>query len=180
MFITAKLASRLHSSLGLSGAAFWIKKDVLLRLGGFRKRINEDTDLGIRLEINGYSIGVGGKALTKAPSNLRNWFSQRERWALGGAEIFLENFSRIIKNPKLWIPSLFMLFPALVGLIINLLLPNNIILKILYFTLQLMLFLPHKILVFVRLAIFEWVLLTYCWYNVPGYVKFAIANLGKR
>jgi len=67
MFLTAKIASKLDSCLSLNGAAFGIKKDVLLKLGGFRRCINKDTDLGVRLELNGYRVGVCRRAITKAP-----------------------------------------------------------------------------------------------------------------
>ena len=67
MFLTAKIASKLGSCLSLNGVAFGIKKDVLLKLGRFRRCINEDTDLGVRLELNGYRVGVCRRAITKAP-----------------------------------------------------------------------------------------------------------------
>ncbi len=87
MFLTAKIASKLGSCLSLNGAAFGIKKDILLKLGGFRRCINEDTELGVRLGLNGYRVGVYGRAITKSPSSFKDWLVQRERWSLGGAEV---------------------------------------------------------------------------------------------
>jgi len=100
MFLTAKIASRFGTCLSLNGAAFGIKKDVLLNLGGFRKRINEDTDLGVRLGLKGYRFGVRGKATTKAPTTFKSCFSQRERWSLGGAEVVIEHIGSILKKTK--------------------------------------------------------------------------------
>ncbi len=133
MHLISLLAFKLGTCLGFNGAAFWMKKDVLRRLGGFRRRINEDTDLGVRLGVNGYRYGVCGKAITKCPKTIKEWLAQRERWALGGAEVLTENLWKILRRPIMWIPALFIMFPSLVGLLINLMLPDSLFLKALYF-----------------------------------------------
>ncbi len=133
MHLISLLASKLGTCLGFNGAAFWVKKEVFKELGGFRRRINEDTDLGVRLGINGHRYGVCGRAVTEHPKSIREWLSQRERWALGGAEVITENFWKILKKPVMWIPALFLMFPALIGLVINMILPDSLLLKILYF-----------------------------------------------
>ncbi len=156
MLITSMLVTRMNSCLSVNGAAICIRRDVLEELGGFRRCINEDTDLGIKLGMYGYNVGVVGRALTKAPSTLREWFAQRERWGLGGAQVVLENFKSIIRKPKVWVPSLILLYPALIGLMINFLLPASIFLKLLYFILPFMLFLPNQVVVALLLAVFEW------------------------
>lgn len=156
MLITSMLVTRLNSCLSINGAAICIRKDVLQEIGGFRRCITEDTDLGLKLGMYGYNVGVTGRALTKAPPTLREWFAQRERWGLGGAEVVLENFRSIIRKPKVWIPSLILLYPALIGLMINFLLPASIFFKLLYFILPFMLFLPNQLVVALLLAVFEW------------------------
>jgi len=143
MFAVACLASKLRTSLGLNGAAFAIKKDVFVDVGQFRPRINEDTDLGVRLALNGYTVSIGGKAITKSPSGLKEWFKQRERWAMGGAEVLLENLYQIIRRPVLWLSALFLLFPAIIGLLLNLSIPDNYISKALFLIIPL--WLPSKI-----------------------------------
>jgi len=155
MFLTAKLASKLNSCLSLNGAALGIRKQVLLELGGFRKYINEDTDLGVRLGLNGYKVGVFGRAVTKAPSSLKDWFYQRERWSLGGAEIFAENFKDILRRPRLWMPYLLLFYPAIIGIALGLALPNSLVLKILYFILPFVFFLPSKLVSLILLTVFE-------------------------
>lgn len=156
MLITSMLVTRLNSCLSVNGAAICIRRDVLQELGVFRRCINEDTDLGLKLGMYGYNVGVVGRALTKAPSNLKDWLAQRERWGLGGAQVVLENFKSIIRKPKVWIPSLILLYPALIGLTINFLLPASVFLKLLYLILPFMLFLPNKVVVALLLAVFEW------------------------
>jgi len=61
-----------------------------------------------------------------------------------------------MKRPRVWLPSLLLLYPAVLSLIINFLLPDNLNLKILYFSLLPMSFIPHKLLVVALLIIFEW------------------------
>ena len=155
MFLTAKIASKLGSCLSLNGAAFGIKKDVLLKLGGFRKCINEDTDLGVRLGLNGYRVGVCGRAITKAPSSFKDWLVQRERWSLGGAEVVIENFQSILKKPKLWVPYLFLFYPSVIGLVFGLTLPDSVILKALSLILPFMFFVHFKVVSLLLLSIFE-------------------------
>ncbi len=155
MFLTAKLAEKFNSCLSINGSAFLIKKSVLQSVGGFRRRINEDTDLGVRLGLKGFRVCVDGKAITKVPSNLKDWFVQRERWSLGGAEVIIENFWKIVRRPRLWIPYLFVFYPAMVGFLLSLLLPDSLILKLLYFLLPLMVFLSPKLLSLTMLMLFE-------------------------
>jgi cellulose synthase/poly-beta-1,6-N-acetylglucosamine synthase-like glycosyltransferase len=154
MFLTSKLASKLNSCLALNGSAFIIKRSVLNELGGFRALINEDTDIGMRAGLNGYSFGVCGMALTKSPSNLKSWFVQRERWSVGGAQVLMKNFSDIVKKPKLWLPCLFIFYPAIIGISVGLLLQDGLILKLMYVILPFLLFLPSKLLSFLLLAVF--------------------------
>ncbi len=155
MFLTSKLAEKFNSCLSLNGAALVIKRRVLEELGGFRRRINEDTDLGVRLGLKGFKVGVGGRAVTKAPSSFREWFSQRERWSLGGAEAIIENFFKIVKRPRLWIPYLFLFYPAFVGMLFEFLLPDDLVIKLLYLLIPLMVFLSPKLLSIAMLTIFE-------------------------
>ena len=155
MFLTAKIASKLGSCLSLNGAAFGIRRDVLLKLGGFRRRINEDTDLGIRLGPNEYRVGVCGRAITKSPSSFKDWLAQRERWSLGGAEVVIENLPSILKKPRLWIPYLFQFYPSIVGLTLGFALPDSVILKVLNLILPFMFFVNFKLVSLLLLSVFE-------------------------
>ncbi len=153
MLITSKLSSKLNSCLGLNGAAFAIKGDVIKKIG-FRAKINEDTDLGLRLAIKGYKVGVFGKAITKSPSTFKSWLIQRERWAIGGAEVFLEYYKEILKKPRLWIPALLILYPAFLGFLVNLIIQDDVFFKILYFLLPFIVFIPSKLISLVLVVVY--------------------------
>ncbi len=155
MFVTAKIAEKFKSCLSLNGSAFVIKKRVIDVLGGFRRRINEDTDLGARLGLNGFSVGVDGRAITRAPRSLKEWFVQRERWSLGGAEVVLDYFWEIAKRPRLWLPYLFFFYPAFVGFVLSMFLSDGLILKLLYFLIPLLVFISPKLLSLAMLMLFE-------------------------
>jgi len=155
MFAVAKLSERLNSCLGLNGAAFAIRKDVFFALGGFRNVVNEDTDLGVRLGLRGYRFGTAGKASTAAPKTFREWSTQRERWATGGAQIVLEFLPDLLKKPQLWIPALYLVFPAIVAFALNDLIKGDILTKIVYFILPAVLVLPQKLLFFVLFLLFQ-------------------------
>ncbi len=155
MFLTSKIAEKFNSCLSLNGAALMVKKKVLEEIGGFRGKINEDTDLGVRLGLRGFKVGVGGKAVTKAPSSLKEWFAQRERWSLGGADVLIENFFKIVRRPRLWIPYLFLFYPALVGMFFEFILPDDLIIKLLYLLIPLMVFISPKLLSIAMLTVFE-------------------------
>ncbi|MET1125050.1 MAG: glycosyltransferase family 2 protein [Archaeoglobaceae archaeon] len=154
MFLTAKLASRVNSCLSLNGAAFAAKREVVTKLG-FRKFINEDTELGIRVGLSGYRVRVDGRAVTRAPSRFGEWLAQRERWAVGGAEALLAHLRRVMVKPRLWLPYLFPFYPAITGLAIALVLPDTIVLKLLYILLPLLLLISPKFAPFALLTVFE-------------------------
>ncbi len=155
MFAVAKLSEKLKSCLGINGAAFAIRKDVFFSLNGFRNVVNEDTDLGLRLGLSGFSFGTAGRAETKSPGTFREWIIQRERWATGGAQALLNCLPELIKKPVLWIPALYLIFPAIVAFTLNDLMSGSILTKIIYFILPLILALPPKILFFVLFLLFQ-------------------------
>ena len=155
MNIVAKIAAKLGTCPGVNGSAFMIKKDVFKAVGGFRRRINEDTDLGIRLGFAGYKYGIYGKAVTRAPSNFSEWLAQRERWSLGGAEILVENFWKIVRQPKLWLPYIILFYPALFCMILCMLLPDSIVVKLLYLLLPVLVVMSSKFASFTILTVLE-------------------------
>ncbi len=155
MYLVSKLAAKLKTCIGINGSAFLIKRSVFNAVGGFRRKINEDTDLGVRLGLAGFKYGLFGKAITKAPDNWKSWLSQRERWSAGGAEILMENFREIITKPKLWLPYVILFYPAIVGMILSMLLPDNIVIKFFYLLLPLLVFISPKLASIVIMAIYE-------------------------
>jgi cellulose synthase/poly-beta-1,6-N-acetylglucosamine synthase-like glycosyltransferase len=155
MFAVAKISEKLNSCLGLNGAAFAIKKEVFYALDGFRNVINEDTDLGIRLGLKGYRFGTAGKAETTCPKTIREWILQRERWATGGAQAILNSLTDLAKKPVLWMPALYLIFPAVVAFILNNIVTGDVLTKIVYLILPLVLCLPQKVLFLVLFLLFQ-------------------------
>ncbi|MGB9759431.1 MAG: glycosyltransferase [Thermoproteota archaeon] len=115
----------------LNGAAFAVKKEVLLKLNGFSRMITEDIDLAIRLFMNGYKLKYSEKIFVYCytHSSLRKWLKQRLRWAKGGAEIVATYNKRlmleVIKNFEIFFPFLVFLFPSFFSLIFYPLVPNS-------------------------------------------------------
>lgn len=70
----------------LPGTNFIIRKDLLEQIGGWdSKAIAEDTELSIRIYMNGSKIAFMPKAVSweQEPETLRVWFKQRTRWVKG-------------------------------------------------------------------------------------------------
>jgi len=133
----------LKKCLGFNGAAFAIRRKTFTSLGGFRRVISEDLDMGTRSFKEGFrfkyleDIGV----CTKAPSSWREWFKQRKRWGVGVALWLKENFRDLVqivrKHPTVPI-YLLLIFPSLLLLLIDLLIPDELPLKIIYILLLLL------------------------------------------
>ncbi len=155
MTLGSAIAAKLGSCLGLNGSAFVIKRSVMDKLGGFRRKINEDTDLGVRLGLGGYSYDICGRAITEGPKTFKEWFKQRERWSMGGAEVLLENLLPILMHPRLWIPYLVFFYPALFGMLVSFLLPENYFTKFLYLVLPLLAILSPKLASLAILTLYE-------------------------
>lgn len=155
MAMCAKLASKFGSCLGVNGAAFLIKRRAFEELGGFRCKVNEDTELGIRAALGGYRFAVCGRAVTSVPKSIGEWFRQRERWSVGGTEVFVENLSAIIRKPRLWVPYLVLFYPAIFGLVISLFFTENYIAKLLYLVLPFLALISPKLASIAILAVYE-------------------------
>jgi cellulose synthase/poly-beta-1,6-N-acetylglucosamine synthase-like glycosyltransferase len=130
--------------LGVNGAAFAIKREKFKDLGGFRRVICEDLDIATRSFTNNmrFKFLDNIAVYTKAPSSWRRWFNQRKRWGIGAAFWFKEYFG-LLKNiarkyPKVIVPSLFFIFPALPLILVNLLVPDDLYLKIFYISMILL------------------------------------------
>ena len=158
MNLSARVSPRILGFGMVNGSAFMSRTEVARKIR-FRPRIIEDADFGFRAGFSGYRMVVGGRAITDAPSSLREWFRQRERWALGGAELFVEFLPRFVRMPKILIPTLILYYPALIGFMLAMLLPDSIAIKILYFILPLLLSLPVKAVAIFMLLVFEFHLL---------------------
>lgn len=150
--------------LGINGAAFAIRREVFEALGGFRRVICEDLDIATRSFISGarFKFLDNVTVYTKVPSSWRDWFNQRKRWGIGAAFWFKEYFkllrSMVCKYPKVMIPALLFIFPALPLILMNLLIPEDLSIKMLYVSLILLstktnIFLPPTALTSTTLSI---------------------------
>ncbi|MBC7091876.1 MAG: glycosyltransferase family 2 protein [Nitrososphaeria archaeon] len=107
------------STLGLNGAAFAAKKDVVKKLGGFRKTIVEDLDFAARASYEGYKFSIleDKKVMIRIDLNEKQWFRQRWRWSLGCVSWIRSNYrffkSRFLKKPKIMFSAVSTLFPIL-------------------------------------------------------------------
>jgi cellulose synthase/poly-beta-1,6-N-acetylglucosamine synthase-like glycosyltransferase len=137
-------AKKLNRCVGLNGAAFAIRRETFKALGGFRKVIMEDLDIGTRSFIKGtrYRFINNIHIYTKAPSSWNDWFKQRKRWALGSALWFKEyfrDFARIAKaHPGVLLPALLFVFPCLPFFLVTLVMPDDFLIKATYFLLLLL------------------------------------------
>lgn len=76
----------LYGLATIPGTNFVIWKDLVIKLGGWdEKALTEDTELSIRIYLEGFEIGIAPFAVTweEEPDRLRVWFRQRTRWAMG-------------------------------------------------------------------------------------------------
>ncbi len=134
-------AKKLNRCVGLNGAAFAIRRETFEALGGFRKVIMEDLDIGTRSFIKGirYKFINDTRIYTKAPSSWNDWLKQRKRWALGSALWFKEyfrDFVRIAKaHPGVLLPALLFIFPCLPFFLVTLAMPDDFWVKAMYFLL---------------------------------------------
>ena len=91
----------------VSGVIMCIRKDVLLKIGGWSDNmITDDIDVSWKTQIAGYNIAYEPRALcwVLMPETIRGLYRQRLRWAQGGAEVVLKYFKDIwrLHHIRLW------------------------------------------------------------------------------
>ena len=89
----------LQSPIPLGGTSNHFKKDVLEELGGWDAyNVTEDADLGIRLFLEGYNVGLlDSETPEECPSRISSWVKQRSRWIKGHLITFLVHARNPIK-----------------------------------------------------------------------------------
>jgi len=131
------LARRIRRCLGLNGAAFAIWRKAYENIGGFRHRIPDDFDLGIRSYLAGlrFNFITSPHVVNYAPPSWREWFKQRVRWGIGAAVWVKENWRVLlrilIEKPSIMLLLLFIILPSLapflMAILMNTLLEDRII-----------------------------------------------------
>jgi len=82
---------RLHTSL--SGEGLFIKRDILMRLGGFPETLAEDAMLSLLLASEDLKYGyIDSFVIEQAPKSLRSLIKQRIRWYKGHLEVLYKMF----------------------------------------------------------------------------------------
>jgi len=176
----------LRKCLGFNGAAFAIERETFTLLGGFRRVVSEDLDMGIR----SFKEGIRFRYLediavqTRAPSSWRMWFKQRKRWGVGTA-LFLKEYSRdlvkiVRKYPRVPLSILF-IFPSLPLLLMDLLIPDELPMKIIYISLLLLstwtsLLLPAAAFTSTTMFLLKNLFLTVCNVGVYSLIFYVIAR----
>ncbi len=146
-YINSNMVSLLYSKFvgmkpAIGGMAFAIRRESFEELGGFKNVVAEDVDIGWRAFEKGkrYKLVKSVPIMTKSPSNLKEWFTQRKRWAIGTADWFAKSPGSILtgnvkKAPYLTVPSLLLVLPTLLLGLISLLISESVLEQIIIFTL---------------------------------------------
>jgi len=119
-------AKRTGRCLGLNGAAFAIWRSAYEKVGGFKYKIPDDFDLGIRSYLKGLRFGFidTPHVINYAPPSWRDWFKQRVRWGIGAAIWVKDNWRTLLKilreRPSLILLLLFLVLPSLASFLITL------------------------------------------------------------
>jgi len=88
-----ELFRRLGLHTSLSGEGLFIKRDVLMRLGGFPETLAEDAMLSLLLASEDLKYGyIDSFVVELAPKNLRSLIKQRIRWYKGHLEVLYKMF----------------------------------------------------------------------------------------
>jgi cellulose synthase/poly-beta-1,6-N-acetylglucosamine synthase-like glycosyltransferase len=88
----------------LFGSAQAIRKDLLVKLGGWQEgSLTEDVEFSLRVLENGYKIVYlpDVKVPGEVPFTLKGFLKQQRRWAYGNAKAFLQHAKWILFNGKL-------------------------------------------------------------------------------
>lgn len=157
----------LRKCLGFNGAAFAIKREAFKKLGGFRRIVSEDLDLGTRsfLEDCKFKQAEKLEVYTKVPSTLKAWYGQRKRWGIGVALWIKENYKTLakimVKFPKTLIPSIFIISPSIILFLISIFIPTVIsyesstILLLTFLSSKLGFLIPPTLLVFLAVLLIK-------------------------
>ncbi len=106
-------------SPSMNGAAFAVRSELFRKLNGFAPVINEDMDFAARAFREDASFGYPAelKVRNDVPATVRDWFTQRKRWAMNNVLWLKVNFTLIVRNffakPALALSSAILMLPFL-------------------------------------------------------------------
>ncbi|WP_461216958.1 glycosyltransferase family 2 protein [Lactococcus cremoris] len=91
----------LGAIMTVSGVIVMYRVEALKEIGGFDTEVmTEDIDVTWRLHKQNWKVKYVPKALSYilVPENLKSLVKQRRRWAVGGVEVLISNFSWVFKR----------------------------------------------------------------------------------
>lgn len=109
-----------HRSPAVIGMVLGIRRKLFEELGGFRRIICEDLDLGARAFHSHARFAFDTKHLVRSdgPETLAEWMNQRKRWAVNNIVWFNEHFLEIIKHafnsPRFFLSAIMLFLPTVI------------------------------------------------------------------
>ncbi len=109
-----------HHSPAVVGMALGIRRKLFEELGGFRRVVCEDLDLGARAFHAHARFAFDSKHLivSDGPETFGEWMNQRKRWAVNNIVWFNDHFFKIIQHafgsPRFFLSAIMMFMPTLV------------------------------------------------------------------
>ncbi|SPC39634.1 glycosyltransferase family 2 protein [Latilactobacillus fuchuensis] len=94
--------SALGNMYAYSGANTMYRRDALISVGLFRQdRATEDISIAWDHQLNGWTTSFAPDIVffMDVPEKLKPLYHQRKRWAKGGTEVLLTNFTKILGHP---------------------------------------------------------------------------------
>jgi len=119
--LTQTVLSRIgHHSPAVIGMALGIRRSLFEGLGGFRRIVCEDLDLGARAFHAHARFAFDSRHLIRSdgPETFTEWMNQRKRWAVNNIVWFNEHFLKIIKHafnsPRFFLSALMLFLPTVI------------------------------------------------------------------
>jgi len=186
-FTSYLFARYVHRCLGINGAAFAIRRNVFLKLTGFGHEICEDLDIAIRSWKAGIDFGYSENAevWNSVEPSFRVWLKQRKRWGIGLGNWIRDNwkllFSTSLRNPKIMLPALFILFPSLTIILQLFFLPSSFSIRVITITLLLLsswtnIFVTPTLLIGLGIVAFYALLLTSIFFSTYACIFYYFAK----
>lgn len=122
--VRSMLFNKIKMCLGVNGSGFAIKKDFFNEVGGFKKVILEDVEMGIQVYLHKKKFRFIDdiSVLQRAPKSFKAWLTQRKRYSIGALEFLRLHYKDILKiissYPKYSLIVLFYFYPTLLSMIL--------------------------------------------------------------
>jgi cellulose synthase/poly-beta-1,6-N-acetylglucosamine synthase-like glycosyltransferase len=129
--ISAWISSRfMHKCPAVNGAAFAIRRETFLKVGGFDRVVAEDIDIATRafLRDSSFAYTKDVEVENVVHSEWGKWFRQRRRWAMGQAlwlvRWYKDLAKKFVRKPQVFLPGLFFLYPSITVFFLSAVIPS--------------------------------------------------------